>query len=109
MRRSGQCETCLRWVRCGGSVLPAVEGCGWIAGLDIEALPSAVTLLMPALARIAAREGVCPGHLVLDATGMPDAYRSQDLEPVVGERTRLEGVGTGAIQRAAIETGKPST
>lgn len=108
MRYSGQCETCLRWVRRGGCVLPAVEGCGWIAGPDIEALPSAVTLLMPVLAGIAAREGVCPGHLVLDETSMPDAYRSQDLEPVVGGRTGVEGVGTGAILRAAIETGTPS-
>ena len=108
MRRSGQCETCLRWVRRGGSVLPAVEGCGWIAGPDIEALPIAVTLLLPALARIAAREGVCPGHLVLDATSMPDAYRSKDLEPVVGGRTGLEGVETGAILGESIETGKPS-
>lgn len=108
MRRSGQCETCLRWVRSGGCVLPAVEGCGWIAGPDIEALPIAVRLLLPALARIVAREGACPGHLVFDATSMPDAYRSLDLEPAVGGRTGLEGVGTGAILRAAIETGKPS-
>lgn len=108
MRRSGQCETCLRWVRSGGFVLPAVEGCGWIAGPDIEALPIAVTLLMPALARIVAREGACPGHLVSDATCMPDAYLSQDLEPGVSGRTGLEGAGTGAILRAGIETGKPS-
>lgn len=98
----------MRWGRSGGSVLPAVEGCNWIAGPGIEALPIAVTLLMPALARIAAREGACPGHLVFDAISMPDAYRSQDLEPVVGGRTGLEGVGTGAILRAAIEAGKPS-
>jgi hypothetical protein len=108
MRRSGQCETCLRWVRSGGFVLPAVEGCSWIAGPDIEALPVAVTLLMPALARILAREGACPGHLVFDATSMPDAYLSQNLEPAVGGRTGLEGAETGAILRAAIETGKPS-
>ena len=108
MRRSGQCETCLRWGRSGGSVLPAVEGCGWLAGPDIEALPTAVTLLMPALARLAAREGACPGHLVFDAISMPDAYRSQDLEPVVGGPNGLEGVGTGEILRAAIETEKPS-
>ncbi len=87
MRRSGQCETCLRWVRSGGCVLPAVEGCGWIAGPDIEALPIAVRLLMPALARLVAREGTCPGHLVFDETSMPDAYRSKDLEPAVGGRT----------------------
>ncbi len=108
MRRSGQCETCLRWVRSGGSVLPAVEGCGWLASPDIEALPIAVTLLMPALARLAAREGACPGHLVSDVISMPDAYRSQDLERVVGGLTGLEGVGKGAILRAAIEIGKPS-
>jgi hypothetical protein len=64
-----------------------VEGCGWIAGPDIEALPIAVRLLLPALARLIAREGACPGHLVFDATSMPDAYRSKDFEPAVGGRT----------------------
>lgn len=108
MRRSGQCETCLRWVRSGGSVLPAVEGCGWIEGPGIGALPDAVALLMPVLARIAAREGVCPGHLVSDAISMPDAYRSQDLEATVGGRSGLEGAGADAILRTATETGKPS-
>jgi hypothetical protein len=39
---------------------------------------------------------------------MPDAYLSQNLEPAVGGRTGLEGAETGAILRAAIETGKPS-
>ena len=108
MRRSGPCETCLRWVRSGGSVLPAVEGCGWITGPDIKALPIAVTLLLPELARIVAREGACPGHLVFDATSMPNAYRSQDREPDASGRTGLEVAGTGAILRAAIETWKPS-
>jgi hypothetical protein len=108
MRRSGQCETCLRWVRSGGSVLPAVEGCGWIDDPGIRALPVAVALLMPVLARIAAREGVCPGHLVFDAISMPDAYRSQDLEAAVAEPSGLEGAGAGAILRTATETGKPS-
>lgn len=108
MRQMGQCDSCVHWGRRGGTVLPAVEGCSWIADPGLDQLPTVLKLLLPALARIAAREGVCPGHLVFDASSMPDAFRSHDIEPARCNRTGLDVSGTGAILRTSTETGEPS-
>ena len=49
MTRQGQCVTCVRWARQGGSILPAVEGCGWLADHDARPLSGAVRMLLPVL------------------------------------------------------------
>ena len=77
MTRQGQCVTCVRWARQGGSILPAVEGCGWLADHDARPLSGALRMLLPVLAQIAARDG--PGHLEANADDMPDAYLAVDL------------------------------
>jgi len=79
MRRQGQCETCVRWSRQGGSILPAVEGCGWLAEYDAQPLSGALGMLLPVLAQLAARDRCCPGHLEVNADDMPDAYLAVDL------------------------------
>ncbi len=79
MSRQGQCETCVRWSRQGGSILPAVEGCGWLAEHDAQPLSGALAMLLPVLAQIAAREHCCPGHLEANAGDMPEAYIAVDL------------------------------
>jgi len=86
MSRRGQCETCVRWARQGGSILPVVEGCGWLAEQEVQPLSGALGMLLPVLAQIAAREQCCPGHLEANADDMPDSYLAMDLprEPSAG-------------------------
>lgn len=79
MSRQGQCGTCVRWARQGGSILPVVEGCGWLDEQDAQPLSGALGMLLPVLAQIAAREQCCPGHLEANADDMPDAYLAADL------------------------------
>ena len=67
MSRQGQCKTCVRWSRQGGSILPAVEGCGWLAEHGAQPLSGALGMLLPVLAQLAARDRCCPGHLEVNA------------------------------------------
>jgi hypothetical protein len=69
-----QCSDCVRWTIRGGSVLPPVVGCTWIAGDDDQ-----VTTLMAAVAMHLARAGECPGRVAVDVHAMPDSYRAADL------------------------------
>ena len=79
MTRQGQCVTCVRWARQGGSILPAVEGCGWLADNDAPPPSGGVRVLVPGVAQIPARDGCCAGHVVAKVADMPDAYLAADL------------------------------
>ena len=75
MTRQGQCVTCVRWARQGGSILPAAEG----SRSPPDSLSGALRMLLPVLAQIAARDGCCPGHVEAKVADMPDAYLAADL------------------------------
>ena len=97
MTRQGQCVTCVRWARQGGSILPAVEGCGWLADHDARPLSGALRMLLPVLAQIAARDGCCPGHLEAKLADMPDAYLAADLP-------REASAGPGLMAQQAMRS-----
>ncbi len=97
MKAAGQCASCLRWRRSSGTILPAVEGCHWIADEEGRSLSLGVQELLQVLATLAAREGLCPGHQPVDAALMPDCYRAADLPLAasgIGQRKAMRQPGS---------------
>ena len=67
MTRQGQCVTCVRWARQGGSILPAVEGCGWLADHDARPLSGALRMLLYLAADLPREASAGPGLMAQHA------------------------------------------